>query len=69
MPGATHTQFSRGKRIRIVFRDGTTWVRKFIHRHARELEVADDAGTHTHIRIRQIKSVTIYKAGDVSPTP
>jgi hypothetical protein len=58
---ATHTQFSRGKKIRIVFRDGTVWVRKFLQRRGRTIEVADEAGAHSEIEIRHIKTVGIYK--------
>jgi hypothetical protein len=57
-----HTHFSRGQRLRIVLRDGTVLVRRFVDRRGRHIEVADvDTGSRERIPTRSLKVVSIYK--------
>lgn len=51
-----HTHFSRGKRVRVVLRDGTAIIGKFLERTS--LYVVLDSG---RIRTNRLKSVTLAK--------
>lgn len=59
---STHTHFDRGQRVRIVLKDGTVLLRRFIERRGRTIEVAAiDTGIHQEIATRLLKVVSIYK--------
>lgn len=51
-----HTHYARGKRVRVVLRDGTRVVGKFVERRARFV-VLDTARIH----VRQIKGMGFYQ--------
>jgi hypothetical protein len=57
-----HTHFSRGQRLRIVLRDGTVLMRRFVERRGRSIKVATmGTGEHEEIATRLLKGVSIYK--------
>ena len=58
-----HTHFKRGKRLRIVLRDGTVLVRRFYERSSRDLIVDGDDGTREKLRSEMLRNVSIYKGG------
>lgn len=57
-----HTHFSRGKRLRIVLRDGSVLFGKFYERHATSMEVSTDGG-NIRIPTKSLRNVTIWKRG------
>jgi hypothetical protein len=57
-----HTHFNRGQRLRIVLRDGTVLMRRFVERRGRSIKVAAiETGVHEEIATRLLKVVSIYK--------
>jgi hypothetical protein len=56
-----HTHFKRGQRLRIVFRDGTVLVRRFVDRIGRFVVVADDLGLHEKLATNTLKNLSIFK--------
>jgi hypothetical protein len=55
-----HTSFPRGKRIRVVFRNGEVIVAKFLEKRSRGMAV-EIAGQDLEIPHHLIKSATIYR--------
>lgn len=56
-PRTTHTSFFKGSKIRIILRDGTVIVAKFIEKLGRKYIRTD----HGDIRIADLRSANYYK--------
>ncbi len=59
---STHTSFSKGSKIRIIFRDGTVTIAKFLDKKNRKLlRVQLASGTIKDIRVNDLASCNYYK--------
>lgn len=68
MTGCPHTSFQKGKRVRVVLRDGTAFAGKFVERRSRHV-VIDRGGWNHMITTRFIRSMTIYRGDSREETP
>lgn len=57
---STHTTFYRGRKIRVVLRDGTCMKCKFVDSTSKDIVVEVDGRTQ-HIPKKQLKSCTIWR--------
>lgn len=59
---STHTSFRKGSRIRIIFRDGTSVIAKFIETLGDKwMRVRDNDGKIIDVSISEIRSCNYYK--------
>lgn len=57
---STHTTFYRGRKIRVVLRDGTSMKCRFIDNTSKDIVVEVDGRTQ-YIPKKQLKSCTIWR--------
>lgn len=61
-PKTSHSSFYKGSKIRMIFRDGTVTIGKFVEKLSKkEIRVELASGTKRDIRLIDLRSCNYYK--------
>lgn len=59
---STHTRFKKGSKIRIIFRNGTVWIAKFLEKRSEKiLRIQMLDGEIRDFRTADLRSCNYYK--------